>query len=160
MIPENYTAVTAFDTKKRNKLSFQHSLGLMEDASIPLIGICARITEQKDIQFLIPSIEILLAKNCQLVLVGNAFKDDQFDQSILQSLLKFQSNFPHAMAIKPFAIFALVTLSQVVFETRLLTANKQRLLFGTSVCPRTVSRGFKDGAVVCRPPAVTTWRRW
>ena len=103
MIPENYTAVTAFDTKKRNKLSFQNSLGLMEDASVPLVGICARITEQKGIQFLIPSIEILLAKNCQLVVVGNAAKDDQFGQSILQSLLKFQSNFPHAVAIMPFA---------------------------------------------------------
>ncbi len=44
----------------------------------------------------------------------------------------------------------------MVFETRLLTANKQRLLLGTSVCPGTVSWGFKDGAVVCRPPAVTT----
>ena len=102
MIQENYTAATSFDAKKRNKLSFQHSLGLAEDANIPLIGICARITEQKGIHFLIPSVEILLAKSCQLVVVGNAAKDDQFGQSILRSLLEFQSQFPHAVAVKPF----------------------------------------------------------
>jgi starch synthase len=60
-----------FDRRAQNKLALQREAALREDALAPLIGIIARLTDQKGFDLITPIIESVLQHlNAQFVLMG------------------------------------------------------------------------------------------
>lgn len=57
--------------KKQVKKALQQSLGLHIDANAPLLGIVSRLTYQKGLDLLIPSLPQLLASGCQFAVLGS-----------------------------------------------------------------------------------------
>jgi starch synthase len=60
--------------KKLVKAELQKTLGLIHDASAPLLGVVSRLTHQKGLDLLLPCIQQLLDGGCQLALLGNGEK--------------------------------------------------------------------------------------
>ncbi|MEV0455859.1 glycogen synthase [Catellatospora methionotrophica] len=59
--------------KQANKGALQRRLGLRDDASVPLLGVCSRLVPEKGTDLLLSAVEPLLAEQrLQLVLVGPA----------------------------------------------------------------------------------------
>jgi len=69
----NYDA-RSWDKKALNKKALQKEFGLTQNPDIPIIGIAARITEQKGFDLLYPLLDILARQNLQIVLVGEGNK--------------------------------------------------------------------------------------
>lgn len=57
--------------KTQNKLALQEQLSLPRDAAAPLLGFIGRLVEQKGIDWLLATIDTLLARNAQLALLGS-----------------------------------------------------------------------------------------
>ncbi|MBU0707003.1 glycogen synthase [Patescibacteria group bacterium] len=57
--------------KERNKLFLQKEFSLPQDATIPVIGIVSRITEQKGFDLIREIMEPLMTRDLQLIIVGN-----------------------------------------------------------------------------------------
>jgi starch synthase len=57
--------------KRRNKAALQQRMGLDADADTPLLGIVSRLTHQKGIDIVIEIIPQLVARGCQLAVLGN-----------------------------------------------------------------------------------------
>jgi len=68
--------------KTVNKLALQKELGLTEDASIPMLGMVGRLTEQKGLSLFYPIMEELLKENIQMVVLGTGYPD-------LEDFMKF-----------------------------------------------------------------------
>jgi starch synthase len=66
----NYT-LESLDLRTRNKLALQREAGLQEDPQIPIIGIIARLTDQKGLDLITAIIEAVLQYlGAQFVLLG------------------------------------------------------------------------------------------
>jgi starch synthase len=66
----NYTLQTV-DQRVRNKLDLQREAGLRQDADVPLVGVIARLTDQKGFDLITPIVEIMLQHlGAQFVLLG------------------------------------------------------------------------------------------
>lgn len=59
-----------FEKKKINKLELQKENGLKADASVPLVGMVARLVDQKGMDILIPALTPLLDLGLQFILLG------------------------------------------------------------------------------------------
>ena len=56
--------------KVKNKLALQREVGLPEDETTPLIGIVTRLTWQKGLDLILPKMEELVGRECQVVILG------------------------------------------------------------------------------------------
>ena len=56
--------------KVKNKLALQREVGLPEDEKTPLIGIVTRLTWQKGLDLILPKMEELVGRGCQVVILG------------------------------------------------------------------------------------------
>ena len=56
--------------KVKNKLALQREVGLPEDEKTPLIGIVTRLTWQKGLDLILPKMEELVGRECQVVILG------------------------------------------------------------------------------------------
>ncbi len=67
---KNYSA-TKIAGKKLVKKTLQEKLALNIDANAPLLGVVSRLTHQKGLDMLLPSMQYLLESGCQFVLLGS-----------------------------------------------------------------------------------------
>ena len=66
----NYTSVS-LDRRLDNKLGLQREAGLRQDPSVPVVGIIARLTDQKGLDLITPIVEALLQHlGAQFVVLG------------------------------------------------------------------------------------------
>ena len=72
-ISQKYSKST-LEKKAKNKAALQKEAGLPAEATIPLLGIVSRVTEQKGFDILIPAIPDLLNLGVQIVLLGTGEK--------------------------------------------------------------------------------------
>lgn len=68
-LPANYDA-DSMQQKQTCKLHLQRTTGLTEDATIPMLGMVCRLTEQKGFGYLVPILDELMKHNMQMVIVG------------------------------------------------------------------------------------------
>lgn len=78
-IYKKYSIETAYD-KKINKECLQMELGLPVNKDIPIIGIVSRLTHQKGCDLLINSLDRLLQKNIQVVILGTG--DSVYEETL------------------------------------------------------------------------------
>jgi starch synthase len=60
----------SLNKKGRNKTALQQELSLPVDDSIPMIGMVSRLVEQKGLEYILSSLETLLAMPLQIVILG------------------------------------------------------------------------------------------
>ena len=90
--------VESLNGKRRNKADLQHRMGLPIRPTLPMVGVISRLTEQKGIDVLIPTVRTLLSDvksdrdGFQLVVLGEGNKEyrDQLQQ--------LQKDFPNRVA--------------------------------------------------------------
>jgi starch synthase len=66
----NYSVENVREGKPRCKADLQHRLGLPEEPQTPLLGVVARLAEQKGIDLILKCAEALVAQGVQLVVLG------------------------------------------------------------------------------------------
>lgn len=81
------------NNKKKNKVEFQKKYGLPVDENIPLIAMVSRLTWQKGLDIFFGSIERILEKNVQLLVVGSG------DYEYEQRLSYLQTKYPNKMYV-------------------------------------------------------------
>lgn len=81
------------DAKAANKTALQRRLGLVEDASVPLLGAVSRITSQKGLDLLPEIAETLVRLPAQFVLLGTG------DKALEQLLTKLAARHPRQFAV-------------------------------------------------------------
>ncbi|WP_195266914.1 MULTISPECIES: glycogen synthase GlgA [unclassified Clostridium] len=81
-IYKNYSLGNIYD-KKVNKECLQRELGLPINGDIPIIGMVSRLTHQKGCDLIINSLDRLLQKNIQVVILGTG------DRAYEETLRKF-----------------------------------------------------------------------
>jgi starch synthase len=81
-----YSAENAFENKPRCKESLQRELGLPARRDVPVLGMIARLVEQKGVSLLLQSAEELLAHDVQLVVLGEG------DPAVHRHLREVQAN--------------------------------------------------------------------
>jgi starch synthase len=69
-IARNYTSDTVLEGKAACKAELQHLFGLPEERHIPLLGMVARLTEQKGIDLIVKAADDMLKLPVQLVILG------------------------------------------------------------------------------------------
>ncbi len=69
LIDQHYSA-DALENKKLNKLALQRKLGLVEDESIPLIGMVGRLSSQKGLDLVNVVLKDIMSTGAQLVVLG------------------------------------------------------------------------------------------
>lgn len=69
-LPVHYSVETVFDLKPTCKQVLQRELRLPERADVPVLGIVARLVEQKGISLIMQSAIELLSRDVQLVILG------------------------------------------------------------------------------------------
>ncbi len=72
---KNYNKVSVFKGKAENKLALQKELGLVEDASVMMLGVVTRLANQKGLQLIIEQMSRFVESNVQLVILGSGEKD-------------------------------------------------------------------------------------
>jgi starch synthase len=73
-----FDAATVDEGKRSNKLALQKRLGLREDESLPLIGVCSRLVPEKGVDLLLEGLGPLVRRGlAALVLVGPATAEFQ-----------------------------------------------------------------------------------
>jgi len=83
--------------KTENKLIFQKEYGLEENIRIPLIGLVARLSEQKGFKLIIDLLDYLLKKDLQIVIAGGG------DKNYGEVIRKHQKAYPKKLLfITPF----------------------------------------------------------
>jgi starch synthase len=92
-IPAHYDAHN-LSNKGVNKRALQQHMGLDVDADIPLIGVVSRLTHQKGIDMIVDVIPALLARGCQLAILGSG------DAANENALLQFARQHPGKIAVK------------------------------------------------------------
>jgi starch synthase len=70
VLAANYDATTVREGKRVCKAALQRQLGLAEEPDTPVLGIIARLVEQKGIDLVIKAAEPLLQEHVQLVVLG------------------------------------------------------------------------------------------
>lgn len=84
-IPCNYDASNVHRLKVFNKLFLQRKLSLKEDKDILLLGVVSRLVNQKGIGLLLDSLDDILKKRVQLVVVGNGETSYEYAFKALQA---------------------------------------------------------------------------
>ncbi len=92
-IPAHYDANNLAD-KRHNKRALQQRMGLAIDTSVPLLGVVSRLTHQKGIDLIIQIVPELIARGCQLAILGSG------DAANENALLQFEQQFPGQVAVK------------------------------------------------------------
>jgi len=80
--------------KIENKVELQKELGLPIDREIPLIGIVARMTEQKGMSLIIDSFDYFAEKNIQIVVLGTG------NPTIEKKMVEFAQQHPLSVCVK------------------------------------------------------------
>jgi len=89
----NYTS-DSLDRRSENKLALQREAGLRQDASAPVVGIIARLTDQKGLDLVTPIVEALLQHlGAQFVLLGTG------EQRYHDFFAKLSDRYPDQAAI-------------------------------------------------------------
>ena len=92
--------VDGLNGKRRNKAELQHEFGLPVRPVLPLIGFVGRLTEQKGLDILVPTVRKLLKKiegerdGFQIVFLGDG------DKKYQTSLNRLAKDFPDRVAIR------------------------------------------------------------
>lgn len=60
----------SLDKKSLNKTALQNELSLPVDISVPMLGLVSRLVEQKGLEIILQSLEILCKKSVQIVILG------------------------------------------------------------------------------------------
>jgi starch synthase len=92
-IAANYDADTVFERKPACKLELQANYGLPSRPEAPLLGIVARLVEQKGVSLLIQSAHELLSHDIQLVVLGEG------DPVIHRQLAQVRAHFPQKVGL-------------------------------------------------------------
>ncbi len=79
------------EKKQQNKLSLQDENDFKQDPKVPLLGIVARLADQKGIDILVPALNTLLKKGIQFVLLGTG--EDRYHQIFRDLAKKNAGNF-------------------------------------------------------------------
>jgi starch synthase len=88
-IPANYD-VYAVDKRIDNKRALQKRAGFAEDVELPLIGMVSRLDEQKGLDILISSFDILFRKTkAQMVILGSG--REEYHNLLRQAASKYPS---------------------------------------------------------------------
>ncbi|MAO29127.1 MAG: glycogen synthase GlgA [Alteromonas sp.] len=90
-LPENYS-VDNLQPKRVCKTTLQTRSGLPENASVPLIGMVCRLTEQKGFGYILPILDDLVQHNLQIVIVGTG------DPKVCMDLGEFAQQHPTQFA--------------------------------------------------------------
>lgn len=86
-LPENYSA-SNLHPKQTCKSSLQEKSNLPQNASVPLIGMVCRLTEQKGFNYILPILDELIKHNLQIVIVGTG------DPEVCMDLGEFAQQHP------------------------------------------------------------------
>ncbi len=70
-IPVRYDTTSVFQNKPQDKAALQRHFGLPEWRTVPLLGIVARLAEQKGIELLLDAGEQMIRRDVQLVVLGD-----------------------------------------------------------------------------------------
>jgi starch synthase len=90
----NYDADTAFDRKPACKLELQAQYGLPARPEVPLLGLVARLVEQKGVSLVIQSAHELLSHDIQLVILGEG------DPNVHRQLTQVRAHFPQKVGLR------------------------------------------------------------
>jgi starch synthase len=80
--------------KRLNKIALQEKMGLAIDGNVPLLGVVSRLTDQKGIDLIVQIIPALIARGCQLALLGSG------EAATENALLQFSKQNPRQIAVK------------------------------------------------------------
>jgi starch synthase len=89
-----YDADTVFDRKPANKAALQAEYGLPQRADVPLLGVVARLVEQKGISLIVQSAPELLAGDVQIVILGEG------DPGVHTQLKTLHEQFPQKLGLR------------------------------------------------------------
>ena len=92
-IPAHYDAID-LSNKRHNKRALQQRMGLDVNANVPLIGVVSRLTHQKGIDMIVQIIPELMARGCQLAILGSGEAVHE------NALLQFAQQHPGKVAVK------------------------------------------------------------
>lgn len=104
---ENFSVNDFRNKKYKNKIKLQEQLGLEVNKSIPLIGICSRLTGQKGLDLIAYIINELLNEEVQLVILGTG--EEQYEnmfryyESIYKNKLSANITYSDELAHKIYA---------------------------------------------------------
>jgi starch synthase len=90
----NYDAQTVFERKPACKLELQAHYGLPARPEVPLLGLVARLVEQKGVSLVIQSAHELLSHDVQLVVLGEG------DPHVHRQLAQVRAHFPQKVGLK------------------------------------------------------------
>jgi len=88
-LPARYSPATVMEGKAKCKADLQQRLGLHVSPTTPLLGVIARLVEQKGIELIVKAADSLLAQDVQLVVLGEG------DPHWQRELTRLQQRFPH-----------------------------------------------------------------
>ena len=93
-IARNYTFETISEGKLACKQALQRELGLPERGEVPVLGMVARLVDQKGVGLLTHSAAELLASDTQIVVLGEG------DPHYHWELRELQARFPAQMGVR------------------------------------------------------------
>lgn len=91
-IEQHYDA-DRLEGKRVNKAALQRRMDLDVDADAPLLGVISRLTDQKGIDIVIDIIPELMARGCQLAVLGNG------EAAFAQALTTYAQQHPGKVAV-------------------------------------------------------------
>ena len=89
-----YDVETVFDRKPANKAALQTAYGLPQRPDVPLFGMVARLVEQKGVSLLLQSAAELLARDIQIVILGEG------DPGVHKQLTAIRDQFPQKLGLR------------------------------------------------------------
>lgn len=105
-IYKTFTKDDIADGKAENKLALQRELGLAADATIPLIVMVTRLTDQKGLDLVLHIIEELLCERVQVAILGTG--DEKYEDAFIDIATKHDNfkaliKFDRALSKKMYA---------------------------------------------------------
>jgi starch synthase len=91
-ITAKYTSATVAEGKAKCKAALQQRTGLAPNPGVPLLGVIARLVEQKGIELIVRAADALLAQDVQLAVLGEG------DPHWQQEVSKLQHRYPQRVA--------------------------------------------------------------
>jgi starch synthase len=88
-----YDVDTIFDRKPANKLALQAEFGLPQRPDVPLLGMVARLVEQKGVSLVVQSAHELLSHDIQIVILGEG------DPTAHKQLAAIRDHFPKKLGL-------------------------------------------------------------
>jgi starch synthase len=155
----NYDAASVEQGKPLCKQSLQANCGIEANGQAPLLGVVARLVEQKGIELILNAAVPLLQEGTQLIVLGEG------DPAYHRELLKLRDRFPERMSVKlafdePLAhqieagsdLFLMPSLYEPSGLNQLYS-----MRYGTLPVVRATG-GLADTVVDCTPQALTERR--